>query len=57
MVRRASSDDDVPSVEFPGDHGGFLTAPGEFAKTLRTVLAAKTPQLSRRQRLHPAASG
>ncbi|RKN39332.1 alpha/beta fold hydrolase [Micromonospora endolithica] len=26
-------------VEFPGDHGGFMAAPEEFAKTLRTVLA------------------
>jgi pimeloyl-ACP methyl ester carboxylesterase len=26
-------------VEFPGDHGGFLEAPTEFADTLRTVLS------------------
>ncbi|MDX1874185.1 alpha/beta hydrolase [Mycolicibacterium sp. 120266] len=26
-------------VIFPGDHGGFLGAPGEFAATLRTVLS------------------
>jgi pimeloyl-ACP methyl ester carboxylesterase len=26
-------------VEFPGDHGGFLGAPAEFADTLRTVLS------------------
>lgn len=26
-------------VEFPGDHGGFIGQPGEFAKTLRSVLA------------------
>ncbi|MCX2711040.1 alpha/beta fold hydrolase [Mycolicibacterium sp. J2] len=26
-------------VIFPGDHGGFLSAPGEFATTLRTVLS------------------
>ena len=26
-------------VEFPGDHGGFLSAPEEFADTLRTVLS------------------
>jgi pimeloyl-ACP methyl ester carboxylesterase len=26
-------------VEFPGDHGGFLGAPIEFADTLRTVLS------------------
>jgi pimeloyl-ACP methyl ester carboxylesterase len=26
-------------VEFPGDHGGFLSAPTEFADTLRTVLS------------------
>ena len=26
-------------VEFPGDHGGFLGAPTEFADTLRTVLS------------------
>jgi pimeloyl-ACP methyl ester carboxylesterase len=25
-------------VEFPGDHGGFMGAPAEFADTLRTVL-------------------
>jgi pimeloyl-ACP methyl ester carboxylesterase len=29
----------VAPVEFPGDHGGFLGAPGEFADTLRLVLA------------------
>ena len=27
-------------VEFPGDHGGFLGAPTEFADTLRQVLSA-----------------
>ena len=26
-------------TEFPGDHGGFIGQPGEFAKTLRGVLA------------------
>jgi pimeloyl-ACP methyl ester carboxylesterase len=26
-------------VEFPGDHGGFLGAPTEFAETLRTLLS------------------
>jgi pimeloyl-ACP methyl ester carboxylesterase len=26
-------------VEFPGDHGGFLSAPGEFAEVLRAALA------------------
>jgi hypothetical protein len=26
-------------IEFPGDHGGFLGAPAEFADTLRTVLS------------------
>jgi hypothetical protein len=26
-------------VEFPGDHGGFLEAPTEFADALRTVLS------------------
>ncbi len=26
-------------VEFPGDHGGFLSAPTEFAETLRTLLS------------------
>jgi hypothetical protein len=25
-------------VEFPGDHGGFMGAPSEFADTLRAVL-------------------
>lgn len=29
----------VAPVEFPGDHGGFLEAPGAFADTLRAVLA------------------
>jgi pimeloyl-ACP methyl ester carboxylesterase len=28
-----------PPAEFPGDHGGFIGAPVEFAETLRTVLA------------------
>jgi hypothetical protein len=26
-------------VEFPGDHGGFIGAPGAFADRLREVLA------------------
>jgi pimeloyl-ACP methyl ester carboxylesterase len=30
---------DSTPVEFPGDHGGFLGAPTEFADTLRTVLS------------------
>jgi pimeloyl-ACP methyl ester carboxylesterase len=29
----------VTTTEFPGDHGGFLGAPGEFADRLRQVLA------------------
>ena len=29
----------VTPVEFPGDHGGFMGAPTEFADTLRTVLS------------------
>jgi pimeloyl-ACP methyl ester carboxylesterase len=29
----------TPPVEFPGDHGGFIGQPEEFAKTLRAVLA------------------
>ena len=29
----------IPPVEFPGDHGGFIGQPVEFAKTLRRVLA------------------
>jgi pimeloyl-ACP methyl ester carboxylesterase len=29
-----------PPVEFPGDHGGFIGQPEEFAKTLSRVLAA-----------------
>ncbi|NJP32538.1 alpha/beta fold hydrolase [Micromonospora thermarum] len=29
----------TPPAEFPGDHGGFMVHPEEFAKTLRTVLA------------------
>ena len=28
-----------PPVEFPGDHGGFIGQPAEFADTLRKVLA------------------
>lgn len=30
---------DVEPVEFPGDHGGFIGAPGEFADRLREALA------------------
>jgi hypothetical protein len=29
---------DNATVEFPGDHGGFMEAPSEFADTLRQVL-------------------
>ena len=29
----------VQPVEFPGDHGGFIGQPAEFAQILRTVLA------------------
>jgi pimeloyl-ACP methyl ester carboxylesterase len=29
----------VDTTEFPGDHGGFMGAPGEFAARLREVLA------------------
>jgi pimeloyl-ACP methyl ester carboxylesterase len=29
----------TPPVEFPGDHGGFIGQPAEFAQTLRAVLA------------------
>ncbi len=29
----------VPTTEFPGDHGGFMGAPGEFARRLREILA------------------
>ena len=29
----------TPPVDFPGDHGGFIGQPVEFAKTLRRVLA------------------
>lgn len=29
----------IDTTEFPGDHGGFLGAPGEFAARLREVLA------------------
>jgi hypothetical protein len=25
-------------MEFPGDHGGFMGAPKEFAETLRSAL-------------------
>ena len=28
----------TPPIEFPGDHGGFIGEPEEFAKKLRTVL-------------------
>jgi pimeloyl-ACP methyl ester carboxylesterase len=31
----------VTTTEFPGDHGGFLGAPGEFADRLRQVLATR----------------
>jgi pimeloyl-ACP methyl ester carboxylesterase len=30
----------VQPVEFPGDHGGFIGAPGAFADTVRSVLAS-----------------
>jgi pimeloyl-ACP methyl ester carboxylesterase len=30
---------ETPPVEFPGDHGGFIGQPVEFAHTLRAVLA------------------
>jgi pimeloyl-ACP methyl ester carboxylesterase len=30
----------VQTTEFPGDHGGFMGAPGEFAQRLREILAA-----------------
>ncbi|MGE2816879.1 alpha/beta fold hydrolase [Mycobacterium heidelbergense] len=29
----------VQPIEFPGDHGGFISAPGEFADTLRATLS------------------
>ena len=29
----------VGTTDFPGDHGGFMGAPGEFAARLRDVLA------------------
>ena len=29
----------VEPVTFPGDHGGFMSAPAEFADALRAVLA------------------
>ncbi len=29
----------APPVQFPGDHGGFMEQPAEFAEVLRTVLA------------------
>jgi hypothetical protein len=28
----------VAPMEFPGDHGGFMGAPKEFAETLRSAL-------------------
>lgn len=28
----------TPAVEFPGDHGGFLVQPAEFAEVLRETL-------------------
>jgi pimeloyl-ACP methyl ester carboxylesterase len=31
----------IDTTEFPGDHGGFLGAPGEFAARLREVLAGR----------------
>ncbi|MBI3224747.1 MAG: alpha/beta hydrolase [Mycolicibacterium cosmeticum] len=30
-------------VMFPGDHGGFMSAPGEFAAALQAVLSRSTP--------------
>jgi pimeloyl-ACP methyl ester carboxylesterase len=33
----------VEPVEFPGDHGGFIGAPGAFADRLREVMSARTP--------------
>jgi pimeloyl-ACP methyl ester carboxylesterase len=32
----------APLVEFPGDHGGFVGQPAEFAEALRKVLASAT---------------
>ena len=29
----------TPPAEFPGDHGGFMGQPKEFAETLRKTLA------------------
>jgi pimeloyl-ACP methyl ester carboxylesterase len=29
----------VQTIEFPGDHGGFISAPGEFADILRATLS------------------
>ena len=31
----------VPPVEFPGDHGGFISAPAEFADILRATLSTR----------------
>jgi pimeloyl-ACP methyl ester carboxylesterase len=33
----------TPPVEFPGDHGGFVGQPAEFAGVLRAVLTRKIP--------------
>ncbi|MER5478884.1 alpha/beta hydrolase [Streptomyces sp. NPDC002734] len=38
---------DTAPVEFPGDHGGFLARPSEFAETLRKALAGQGRQPGR----------
>jgi pimeloyl-ACP methyl ester carboxylesterase len=40
----------VETVEFPGDHGGFIGSPGAFADRLREVFSARIPSLNDRER-------
>lgn len=37
---------DQEPVIFPGDHGGFMGVPGEFASTLRAVLSRSAPHIA-----------
>ncbi len=37
---------DAPTAEFPGDHGGFLGLPGEFADVLNRLLAGADATVS-----------
>jgi pimeloyl-ACP methyl ester carboxylesterase len=46
----------VPPVEFPGDHGGFMEQPAEFAAVLRTVLTGGPVQGQATQNSLPSGS-